>query len=531
MGQTCSNSGKSVMRHFFKGLRRPIGLGALFASLVFTGAWIKSYVDHGMIFGSKENRTSALLVPGTINISGYRLSVEWPGHVPQIDWHVTGFYADVKLLLAPAQKVDQPPTSASQTGSMVANFVTNRPPQAILDANMTDNISVMSAVYTDEADSNEKELIQASAGESSFVPNSVQHPRVGLSFDFTISDCNPDCCPNLDSDDEHDDMVESKLQYCGFRYLQGLGEDGSWECAIQIPHWSVVLPLGLLAAVMLVGPRRKNSTVVIGAVPSSATMRSHGVEENHGLAGFFSGWRRKLGVLTLLTSLAVAGVWVRSGVVSDVVNFELEFGKQLLLASGKQGLACLHNRTQRDDGSGTHYRTITGPRHETMTFLPQESESDFDNVVMNLLPTGAVINLPNGAATERDEVCLSGDIPEMFRAPGERIDSHEPQLLVPMTMARPMTMVCLAMPQSTDGSAPKIGLDFTMDPSGGIPTGMTDWVGTSMQWGGLYISHGPMETHFVIPYGFVVIPLTLLSAMLLFSRRKLNVNRNLVSAV
>ena len=509
------------MRDFFKGWRRTFGAGALLASLVVTGAWIKSYVNHGMIFGSKGNRTSALLVPGTINLSGYRFSAEWLGHLPEINWLVTGFYADVTLLLAPAQKVDQPPTPASQTGSMVANFITNRPPQSNLDANLADNISVIYAAHTEEADSNEKELIQTSAGESSFVPNSVQHPRVGVSFDFNISDCNPDCCPNLDSDDEHDDMVESKLQFCGVRYLHGLGEDGSWECAIQIPHWSIVLPLGLLAAVMLVGPRRKNSTVVTGAVPSSALMRSQAVEENHGLAGFFSGWRRKLGVLTLLTSLAVAGVWVRSGVVSDVVNFELEFGKQLLLASGKQGLACQHNRSQRDDGSGTHYRTITGPRHETMTFLPQESESDFADLNVNLLPSGAVINLPNGTATVRDEVCLSGDIPEMFRAPGEGIDSHEPQLLVPMTMARPMTMVRLAMPQSTDGSAPKIGLDFTMDPSGGIPTGMTDWVGTSMQWGGLYISHGPMETHFVIPYGFVVIPLMLLSAFLLFSRRKL----------
>ncbi|MEI8021774.1 MAG: hypothetical protein WCH39_26425 [Schlesneria sp.] len=504
------------MSEFFRGWRRTIGLGSLFASLVFTGAWMKSYVDHGMIFGSKGNRTSALAVPGTINISGYRLSVEWPGHVPQIDWHVTGFYADVKLLLAPAQKVDQPPTPASQTDCMVANFVTNRPPQAILDANMTDNISVMSAVYTDEADSNEKELIQASAGESSFVPNSVQHPRVGVSFDFDISDCNPDCCPSLSSDDEHDDMVESKLQFCGFRYLHGLGEDGSWECVIQIPHWFIVLPLGLLATVLLVGPRRKNSTVVTGTLPSFATVRSHGVEENHGLAGFFRGWRRKLGGLTLLTSLAVAGVWVRSGVVSDVVNFELEFGKQLLLASGKQGLACLHNRTQCDDGSGTHYRMITGPRHETMTFLPQESESDFDDVVMNILPTGASANLPNGVATERDEVFSSGGVSEIFGASGQPIASQEPQMQVPMTI------VGLASPQPTDGTVQKIGLEFNIDLSDGSEARVTDWVGTSIQWGGFYISHGPMETHFVIPYGFVVIPLMLLSALLLFSRRKLN---------
>ena len=511
------------MSEFFRGWRRTIGVGALFASLVFTGAWIKSYVDCGMIFGSKGNRTSGLSVPGTINISGYRLSVEWPGHLPQNNRHFDGFYTDIKLLIAPAQKVDQPLTPASQTGKMVANFATDRPPQVNLDVNMTDNLSVMSAVYTQEADSGEKELTQTSAGESSFVPNSVQHPRVGVSFDFDISDGNPDCCSNLDLDDQRDDVVESKLQFCGSRYLRGVGEDGSWEYAIQIPHWFIVLPLGLLAAVMLVGPRRKNSTDLTKTVPSSATMRSHGVEENHGLAGYFSGWRRKLGVVTLLMSLAVAGVWVRSVVVSDVVNFELEFGKQLLLASGKQGLACLHNRTPSDDGSGTHYRMVTGPGHETMTFLPQEP--DFDNVVMNLLPTGAAVNLPNGAATESDEVFSSGGVPEMFGASGQPIASQEPQMQVPMTI------VGLASPQPTDGTVQRIGLEFNINLLDGSEARVTDWVGTSIQWGGFYVAHGPTETHFVIPYGFVVIPLMLMSALLLFSRRKLNEKQNVVSAV
>ncbi len=511
------------MRDFFNGWRGTIGIGAFFVLLVFTGAWIKSYVDHGMIFGSKMNRTSALSVPGTISISGYRLSVEWPGHLPQIDWHLSGFYADLKLVLAPAQKVDPTPSSVSHTGRMIANFATNRLPQASLDVDMTNNLSVMSAVYTEEADSGEKELIQASAGESSFVPNSVQHPRVGVSFDFDISDCNPDCCPSLNSDDEHDDMVESKFQFFGFRYLRGLGEDGSCEFAIQIPHCSVVLPLGLLAMVMLVGPRRKNTTVVTGTLPSFATVRSQGVEENHGLAGFFRGWRRKLGVLTLFTSLAVAGVWVRSVVVSDVVNFELEFGKQLLLASGKQGLACLHNRTSSDDGSGTHYRMVTGSRHETMTFLPQEP--DFDDVVMNILPTGAVVNLLNRVATERDEVFSLGGVPEMFGASVQPIASQEPQMQVPMTI------VGLSSPQPTDGTVQRIGLEFNIDLSDGSEARVIDWVGTSIQWGGFYFAHGPMETHFVIPYGFVVIPLILVSALLLFSRRKLDEKQNVVSAV
>ena len=166
---------------------------------------------------------------------------------------------------------------------------------------------------------------------------------------------------------------------------------------------------------------------------------------------------------------------------------------------------------------------VTGPRHETMTFLPQEP--DFDNVVMNLLPTGAAVNLPNGAATESDEVFSSGGVPEMFGASGQPIASQEPQMQVPMTI------VGLASPQPTDGTVQRIGLEFNINLSDGSEARVTDWVGTSIQWGGFYVAHGPTETHFVIPYGFVVIPLMLMSALLLFSRRKLNEKHNVVSAV
>ena len=123
------------------------------------------------------------------------------------------------------------------------------------------------------------------------------------------------------------------------------------------------------------------------------------------------------------------------------------------------------------------------------------------------------MNPPNAAATQSDDVVVSGEIPEMF---GTQDDLHrdlqQPHFLPPMI-------------QSSAGLLPsavqipfKIGLEFIEDDESGA--GIKEWVGTSLQWGLFYISHGPMESHIVVPYGFVVIPLTLLSTLLLFGRRK-----------
>lgn len=43
--------------------------------------------------------------------------------------------------------------------------------------------------------------------------------------------------------------------------------------------------------------------------------------------------------------------------------------------------------------------------------------------------------------------------------------------------------------------------------------GNSDWIGTDVQWGGLYITRQPYLTTIVIPYGFVAIPLTLLTTI------------------
>ncbi len=38
--------------------------------------------------------------------------------------------------------------------------------------------------------------------------------------------------------------------------------------------------------------------------------------------------------------------------------------------------------------------------------------------------------------------------------------------------------------------------------------------------GGLYISHGPMDTTVVVPYGFLIIPLTLIFGLLARPRQR-----------
>ena len=502
------------MRGVFKNLRRTFGIGSLLTSLVFTGAWVKSYVDHSTIFGSKQNQANLLSVPGTIGVSGYSNRVEWPGHLPQINWYVSGFYAVANFVIAPEQTVNRSSTCMSQP---IAPFVVNQPPQSIMNSVSQDNLSVMSAIYTEEADSSEINLIPASASKSSFVPVSEARPRVGISFEYDVSE--PDA--NLDSSDEHDNMVESKFQYCGFHYLHGVMEDGSWECAVQFPHWSVVLPLGLLSAVILIGPGRKNFNNGTGNVASWATSPS-GIDGTYGLAGFFGGWRRKSGAVMLLISLALTGGWVRASIVTDVLNFEFKQGKQLLLASGKEGVVCQYNRIPCSVGSGTRYRMITGPQHESTTFIPLDSDLELADLDVNIPDTGAG-QLPNGATMRSDVKIFPGEMPNMFGPQGDLLVSlQEPDLLSSMTQDSGV------LPQPAEDRLPRLGMHF-IDISNGTEAGMTEWAGTALHWGRFYISHGPMETHFVIPYGFVVLPLTLFSAMLLFTRNKRNIKHTVVS--
>ena len=494
------------MRNFFNGWRRTFGIGTLLTLLVFTGAWVKSYVD----FGLNGNRANSLTVPGFMSFTGYNNPVEWPGHLPEINWTVTGFYSQTIIGIAPEQVVKQKPSNPNQKIAMVPFVVNCPPPSSKLEFSPTGDVSVMAAVYTEEPDEREDELIQASAHTPSFVSNPLQNSQMQdsrIGIDFVISD---QC--SISNADEDQKMVESKLQFYGFRYLHGLTDDGSWEYAIQIPHWMVVLPLGLLSVVMLFGSGRMTSRngTVVSATPMTSSVQ--GVERNIGLAGLFSGWRRKLGTVTLLASLALAGGWVRSRIVSDVLNFEFEHGKQLLLVSGKDGLVCQHNRAPRDDGSGTRYRIVTGDRHETMTFVPRvESEIEFANVDANILEC-ASMNPPNGTAAEIDDVVASSKIPEMFVTKDDLHPVLQQPHFLPL-MIQPST----ALSPPADQIPLRIGVEFNEDLESGA--GMHDWVGTSLQWGRFYFSHGPMETHFVIPYGHVVIPLTLLSALLLFSRR------------
>jgi hypothetical protein len=141
MGHSCLNSRKSVMRNFLNSWRRTFGIGALFTSLVFTGAWVKSYVDLGL----NGKRANLLSVPGFIGVAGYNNSVEWPGHLPQINWYVSGFYFETSLVIAPEQVVKQIPSTTPQTIAMMPMFAVNRPPQSKLDFSPAENVHIMSA--------------------------------------------------------------------------------------------------------------------------------------------------------------------------------------------------------------------------------------------------------------------------------------------------------------------------------------------------------------------------------------------------
>ena len=73
----------------------------------------------------------------------------------------------------------------------------------------------------------------------------------------------------------------------------------------SIPYWSIIIPLTLLSAYLLLSKPRPGKPL----------------DETHArlMREFFRGWRRKIGVLTLVMALALWCLWIRSSQCFDSV--------------------------------------------------------------------------------------------------------------------------------------------------------------------------------------------------------------------
>lgn len=461
------------MIHLSKGWRRKCGIATLLAALVLTGAWIKSAVDRVATRHSTIDPAGALSQAGKITVFGLRNPIESNGSGQQSIWLVWGLYADAKINIAPG------PVSSGLPGPVPD--AENRLPEAALP-------SVAAELSPPPADSHPEEATDDAAA------------------------------------------VKTRWRCCGFSFERTEAADGSYGTMVLVPHWLIITPLLLLSAAWLIRPHGTRAvnglapgsevhphggsgpkttptlaasppwpmlpaSAPLGSVTSqsidalAASGRSHGIameevtagscKARRGRWGFVTalwslalreGWRGKLALVTLLSSLVLTGGWVRSFAVTDLVNFELGTQAQVSLVSGNDGLSCRYEPSV--GGPGFCYGTFTGRDHEVMTFRPKGDAEMIEDLG---------ISEP-----------LEADAAELEDNP------DEPQLLT-----------------LTSGEADATTNAQTLVSAPAGISSAVDWIGTSLEWGGLYISHGPMDTTVVVPYGLLVIPLTFLFAGLL----------------
>ena len=455
----------------FAGWRRTCGIGTLLAALILTGAWAKSAVDHVVIPGSlddqvgddqaRENKASALHLSGKIAV--FNSTNPFQRNVPQINWCVRGLYTDAICM------------SGLNTGAGVKLVMLELPPPD-LSVTLPDAGGAIEDV----------EGGRLSAGRTA---------------------------AQADQSEDDPETLTVQWQHCGFFFGRVETAAGDRNVVVLIPHWSIAAPLWLLSIVLLVGPRRgkiagnvKHASVAGSGASAARPLKiESGTSTAEGFAGrrrrfglmtLFSslaitaGWRGKLALLTLFASLALTGGWIRSGVVTDLFNVLPESQSQLLLVSGKDGISCRYDASL-NGGSGTRYRILTGPAHEKVTFRPTGSDvvaSDWEFADSETLDGPPF------------EVALAENIPD-GKPPFSKVTLTAGELAP--TADSPLSAGAPAAP--------------VVSGSGGA-----DWVGKSFEWGGIYLSRGPLDTTVVVPYPYLLIPLSLLAAALLAGVRTSN---------
>ena len=104
---------------------------------------------------------------------------------------------------------------------------------------------------------------------------------------------------------------------------------------------------------------------------------------------FFRGWKRKLGVLTLLLSCVFAGLWVRSLIEPDFFEIKV-FDTMLVLATDDQCLEFLMQSApvsiEADEGS-------SAPQNESESNTALESSPESERMALAPTPIGISVDL------------------------------------------------------------------------------------------------------------------------------------------
>jgi hypothetical protein len=195
------------MRSFFKGRRRKVGVVTLLLALVFTGGWVKG------------STTDELPVAGKIGLcwSNHRLEGDREVEGSQIE--LTGFYRDWSLPPEPKEPESEP----------TVQFRTDVPG---VFADFGIPVSGLSGKERAEL---ERQVVHVDMNAPNIVPEG---------------------------------LTTLRWQHAGFYVNRTSIADSHWETTVFIPYWSIVIPLTLLSAVLLIKPRAAKPRLQTVPAPS-----------------------------------------------------------------------------------------------------------------------------------------------------------------------------------------------------------------------------------------------------------------------
>ena len=459
----------------FENGRRKCGVAALIAALVFTGAWLKSAIDQDVIPRLEEYGTDERSLSGEIAVFVSTNPIEWNGHRPETHWYIKGFYTEAQFTFAPEQVQAKSPGTIHHPDATFLAFEEG-PNSALHSTVVPMPIGTVVPAIQSEADDSVRDLLIQTSGNLSVVELMPPQRAGALPFNSSLP------IVNEDFGDETDEpaMITSHWQWGGFLFEQSKSPDAGDGTCVLIPHWSIVIPLFLLGAMLLVSPRG-----VRNKIPAAADLDSDAahpvIVKNPRIAGrFFQGWRRKVGVVTLLASAALTCGWVRSSIVTDLIHVPVWPQIRMSLASANEGLVCQADFAPMFELTAVRYRMITGRAHQELSFRPLIYQGSLEGMEIELAESLPSVN----SLVPLDDRPQSGPV---------RLTADES---VPL-------MSTVILPSAPSTPTPEV----------------TPWVGTVFGWAGLYHSRAPTDMTIVIPYALMVIPLTLLSGVLLVRPR------------
>jgi hypothetical protein len=490
------------MKDRFKGWRGKCGLAALLLALFFTAAWAKTAVDHFAFGVPIRYAPDAPATVGNIRIFAYSDSAPADPAFPFSHRHLSGLFTDLRFDIQPSQThrslvlASPPPQVGSNLppGSEGAPGMLSSELEFVAPANHVESAGPANFV------------MQTAAGQPG-TESGLPIPQGSFQIDFS----------DVEGSDAVQDRgkIKSQWKFCGIEFEEREYEYLDRDASTIIPHWTIALPCALAAAALLFGSRKRQSKadVAAGAVqPSAAGSQNRKV-------AFFSGWRPKLGALTLLMSLALAGGWIRSFVVTDSLHFDIGTETVIRLHSAKDGLVCERCLDPNLVGSGFFFRTKTGLEHERAAFRPRESVELMDPQYLPLTTFGSVtlpgasdppMASPAGSSTARNPV--TEEI-------GIEVDDR---MSVRSVMDPPVDQqIALA---KFEGEAGNQSDPLPTPLPASIEVGATSEGPNSydivFDGAGVFMFYSPSNSSsLVVPYAYLVIPLTLLSAWLLLRRR------------